>query len=309
MRTGTGIAVALVLIAGIASADPTSDEAEHKRADALFDEAQALVDAGKLEQGCAKFEESLSHDKNAIGTILNIAKCQARLGRIASAYATYADVRDRAKLQNQPEYGARAEENLAQLAPFVPHLAIALGERRPDGVEVLIDDKPIKIEAIADIPLDPGSHVVIVRAKRYRSHEERITIAKKERHVLTVAALELDQPAQAFPTGMVVTASGGGLVLVGVVMGLVARSHYNDAIANQCHGDRTMCVDGGDAANSARTLGTVGTVIGVTGLVAAGVGGYLWWSSRHGHDHEHERLGVAPVVGGDRVGVLAFGRF
>jgi len=264
------IGIALVLVSAVASADP--QDPDHKRADALFEEGKALIDSGKLEEGCAKLEESLALDRNAIGTILNVAKCQARLGKIATAVATYTDVRERAKLQNQPEYGKVADDSIAQLEPFVPHLAITVADK-VDGLEVTLDDKPLKPETLSDLPVDPGAHTIAATAPGRRPYSERITIAKKERKEVAIPALAgFSKP---FPVGMTVTIAGGGLAVTGVVLGLIARSQYNSALSEHCHGDATMCDDGGTAANSARTLGNVGTVIGVVGLAAAGVGTYL----------------------------------
>jgi hypothetical protein len=53
------------------------------------------------------------------------------------------------------------------------------------------------------------------------------------------------------------------------------------------------------------TLGTVGTALSVTGLVLAGAGTYLWWTSRSTGEH----LAIRPVVAPGQAGLAAAGSF
>ncbi len=90
------LAAALALAASPAAADDTM-----ARADALFAEGVKLRDSN-LELACAKFGESLQLNPQAIGVLLNVAMCDERQGRIASAVRRYRETRERAREQSFP---------------------------------------------------------------------------------------------------------------------------------------------------------------------------------------------------------------
>src|SRR4051812_10367911 len=79
MRT---IALACAIV--LAVLRPAAAEDKVAKADALFAEGIKLRDSN-LELACAKFGESLQLNPQAIGTLLNVALCDERLGRLASA--------------------------------------------------------------------------------------------------------------------------------------------------------------------------------------------------------------------------------
>src|SRR5579863_8091245 len=87
----------LALGASIAAADNTPGTTDYKLADSLFDEGRTLLEDGKITEACAKFAESFDKNRNAVGTIINLAQCKARLGKIASAVAMFIDAREHAR--------------------------------------------------------------------------------------------------------------------------------------------------------------------------------------------------------------------
>src|SRR5690349_16906011 len=119
---GPALTAALLAAAGRAQADPRID-----RADQLFTEGKALLPSNLI-QACSKFEESLQYNPAAIGTLLNVALCDEKLGKLASALARFTEARDHAKEQNLAEHVRAAEDHIATLTPSVPHLAIQLTE-------------------------------------------------------------------------------------------------------------------------------------------------------------------------------------
>ena len=76
---------------------PSADE---PLADQKFDQAQKLREAGKLDESCKLFRESLKLNPNAIGTLLNVARCDEEQGKIASAVRGFTDARQRAAEQH-----------------------------------------------------------------------------------------------------------------------------------------------------------------------------------------------------------------
>src|SRR5262245_8861552 len=57
-------------------------------AETLFVEGRKLVEEGSVEAGCAKLAESQTLDP-AVGTLVNLADCHERLGRLATAWREF----------------------------------------------------------------------------------------------------------------------------------------------------------------------------------------------------------------------------
>jgi tetratricopeptide (TPR) repeat protein len=310
MRSSTLAAIGLATAAARVAADPNND---FKLADAYFAEGRALLDAGQVNEACEKFDLSLAKNPNAIGTLVNVAQCQARLGKMASAVATFATARDHAREAGAgaEPYIAVADENLARLTPLVPHLKIELADRER-GLVVTIDDKPVALVAGQDsveLAIDPGPHDVVVTEPEHLAYREYVPMMQKDHKTLHVPALER---VARYPLAPILSAGGGALVVGGVVIGLVAESQYNRALSGDCMNHVNTCTrEGVKATDSARTVGNVGTAVGIAGVVATGIGGYLWWTKWRHSRHEHPAVTVAPIVGGDEgvVGVVAAGRF
>src|SRR4051812_19346522 len=91
-----GTAVLLSLLATALPAHADASAAEQAAADALFNEAQRLVLAGRAAEACPKFVESQRLDP-ALGTILNLADCLEKIGQTASAWALFNDLQDTAQ--------------------------------------------------------------------------------------------------------------------------------------------------------------------------------------------------------------------
>src|SRR6185436_12399932 len=71
-----------------ALAEPTA--ADKSLATQLFKEGRALVDQGKVAEGCRKLEESQRLDPGG-GTLLNVALCHEKEGRTATAWAEFTE--------------------------------------------------------------------------------------------------------------------------------------------------------------------------------------------------------------------------
>jgi len=312
------LALAALVVAachGVASAEPLVD-ARIKKADRLFAEGKALL-AKNLLQACAKFDASLRENPAAIGTLLNVALCDEKLGRVASAVAKFSEARDHAKEQGLPEHVRAAEEHITKLTPDVPHLAIKLTEQLPE-TRVVVDESMIAPGAIGDVAVDPGERVVVVSAPARLPYRTTVVIGAAEHREVVVPALARSVTINSSRgrIGQITTIVGGAALGTGIGIGLYARNlHHKQFDNGQCttdpvKGDRCS-PDGLTQTNRARTLGNVGTVIGVAGLVATGVGVYLWLRSPRStpQDSSDKKLVVVPEVSADSLGVVASGRF
>lgn len=293
----------------LASSTATAD-VDIAKADKLFAEGLALRDSN-VEQSCAKFAESLSYNPQAIGTLLNVALCDEKLGRIASAVAKFSEARDRAKEQQLDDHLKAAEEHIAALTPELPYLTITFTTPPIADTKILIDDQVVPLAKVERFAVDPGERVIVVSAPGRLPFQTKIVIAKREEKQVEVPALAKSVTVRSSrrTIGIITTASGAAAIATGVVIGLVAKGRYDDALGTCDQSvDPPRCPpESQTKTENARTLGNVGTVVGAVGVVAAGVGLYLWLGAPK--SSEQRQVSIVPHVNGDGAGLAAIGRF
>jgi hypothetical protein len=94
-------------------ADETPDKAA---AEALYQLGQQLLKAGDFNNACPKLEASNSLDPG-VGTLLLLGDCQEKLGKLASAWATFREAAELATSRNDPERTRIADLRAAALKP------------------------------------------------------------------------------------------------------------------------------------------------------------------------------------------------
>lgn len=305
-----GLWIALAITCA-ASPDAAADNVA--KADALFSEGKALL-ATDLHQACAKFEESLTYNSQAIGTLMNVALCDEKLGRIASALAKFTEARDRAKEQELEAHFDAAEQHIAALAPRLPHLIVTFATPPVPGTKIVIHDRVIPQAALANLPIDPGEHVVVVSAPGYLPHQTTVTVAEAERRQVTIPALARSVTVNSSQRtiGKITAATGIAAVGTGIALIVIARGRYDAQFTSgECRelasGTLQCDPDGYGATNSALTLGRVGIVIGGVGIAAVAAGTYLWLRGPKGS--AERRVSVVPQLGPSGGGFVAVGRF
>jgi hypothetical protein len=128
-------------------------------AQALFDEAKRLVDAGKAADACPKFLASLRLDPKP-GAAFNLGDCYERTGQTASAWARYLEAASLSEQARQAERAAYARDAARALEPKLARLTIAV-QRGAPGMEVKRDGVLIDPAAWGTaVPVDPGQHVI-----------------------------------------------------------------------------------------------------------------------------------------------------
>jgi hypothetical protein len=317
------IAAVLVASTGAASADPQAVPADPpaenpdpklEKAQQLFAEAKAL-ESSNLREACNKFAESLHYNPAAIGTLLNVALCDEKLGRVASAVAKFTEARDRAREQDLPVHVRAAEDHLAGLAPQVPHLAIRLTQQLPE-TKILVDDRVVAADALGDIPIDPGEHVVVVSAPDRLPHRTTIAIAPAERKAIVIPALvrSVTVTSSWRRIGQIATITGSAAFGTSIGLALYGRHMYGQQFdqkhcgTNQSGG--TSCdTTGQPRVDKARTYGNVATVVGGIGLAVAAAGAVVWYLAPRSFQSADAAPRVTLDVTADHLGVVAVGRF
>lgn len=322
-RGGRAAASALALLALTATAAIASP------ADAAFKEGRALAKAGKHAEACAAFETSQRLDPS-FGTQFNIAQCDEKIGKLATALALY---RALAEQDTNADRRAAAADLGAKLAPRVPRLQVQVTPRTAD-VTVTIDGvaptcEPAPCTATPTTLVDLGSYEVVARAPGF--HEARATATITDEARVVVVALQLAAaapppidvaPIDVAPAGTrratahsrrrtyaVVALAGGGAALIGgAVAGVLARRAWNDATA-VCGGSTTCPSDAETAranqlADDARLRANLSTALVIAGGVAAAGGVVLWMTAPR-----DRAVTVAAHASGDGGGVTVVGRF
>ncbi len=152
-------AAVAISIAGVALAQSGEDVA---RAEALFNAARQLREAGQYADACPVFAQS-QRLAPGVGVSLYLADCYEHIGRTASAWGQFRDAEQLARARDDK----RADIARARAMALEPKLrglsiAVAPGVAR-DATEVLLDGVPVAKERWnVALAVDPGDHTVVV---------------------------------------------------------------------------------------------------------------------------------------------------
>lgn len=188
------IAMALLLVAASAAADPPADDLA--AAEALFDAGKKLEAAGNYAEACAKFEASQRLDAG-LGTMLYLADCYEKIGRAASAWAKFREAAALAKAAGQADRERTARTRATALEGKLFKLTLAVEEPDRGGLEIRRGGTIVKKEVFGvPVPIDPGKYAITVTAPGTKSWSISIEIptAAGDRTV-KIPPLEPDTPA------------------------------------------------------------------------------------------------------------------
>jgi hypothetical protein len=294
-------------------------------AEVLFEAGQRLLNEGKTEAACAKFEESERLD-HALGTMLNIANCYEKSGRTASAWAMYREVANLAQTKHDASRETYATTHAESLAPKLSKLTIVVAsDQSVDGLVIRRDGVQIGAALWGlPTPVDPGEHKVDVSAPGRRTWStvakveadasvSTVTIPQLDPEPVVAAAPVAERPLDPGPpprderpagwsaqrtVGVAVAGAGVVGVVIGAAFGLVAKSRNNDALTH-CVGNH--CDDQGLAlTDSAKTAATGSTVAFVLGGAALAAGGVLFLTAPK--SSKSASLKVGPAIGARTAG-------
>lgn len=192
MRTSLLTFLALLLWAVPAAADET----EGAR---LFREGRAAMLDGHFDVACPKIAESQRLEPH-VGTLLNLAACHERQGKVASAWVEYQKALTAARADGQPERARLAQRRIDVLEPRVPWLNIVPPLAAASSELVVTLDGAI-VQPVAwgkEMPVDPGPHVVGARTPGKPSFEESLELHEGEH---ATSSLDLDRGQPVPPDG------------------------------------------------------------------------------------------------------------
>jgi len=245
-----------------AAADSAADKAS---AEALFDAALQLMKQGNYAEACPKLENSQRIDPG-VGTLLYLAECYERVGRTASAWATFREAASQAEASGQAKRAKAARERIAKLEPDLSYLTIevAEGTRTLLGLHIRRDGAELGTGIIgAAVPVDPGPVKVEVSAPEHESFTVTVRIQPRARQTVlipTLAHVESPHGVDALPLAAVPLADQG-----------------------PTPASPSQVPPPAPSAAPAKSDGSVQRVIGISvaglGLVGIGVGTYFGFSA------------------------------
>jgi len=161
------------------SAPAWAENSDPAAARAQLERGYALKQQGKCDAAISNFVESLRLDRQP-KALLNLADCEEKLGKLATALAHFAEARDLARAQRLGPLQTLAEQRRQALEKRVARLSVRLAKDAPAGTAVTRDG--VELGAVSlntSLPIDPGNHVIVVRSTgSERAYE--VTIAESE---------------------------------------------------------------------------------------------------------------------------------
>jgi len=258
---------------------------ERAAAETLFQESKKLMTAGKTAEACRKLEESQKLDPRA-GTLITLAACHRKEGRIATAWVEFREALALAKKAGRMDRVALAQKELNEIEPKLPRLAVSVPKASfVPGLVVRRDGEEVgAAQWDTAVPIDPGEHAFEASApgkKTWKSSEE---IREGEEKRVTVPMLEVLPPPSAASSAPPpnprayagpLIAGGIGLAAIGIGTFFGVRAISKRSSSDEhCHA--SLCdPDGLELNNQAKLAANVSNVAFGVGIVGLGVATYL----------------------------------
>lgn len=251
---GAAVAVAGALLVlapwSIALASPESER--------TFEDGKRLMDAGRVDEACKKFEESFAQDPLG-GTLMGLAICHEKQGKIATAYREYDRARGIAQAAGRDDRVERALRAMAAIEARVPRLIIEVpSASRVQGLRISIDGVELAPDEWATaLPVDPGTHAVTWAAPGKPDGKAEVSAKEGSRSRVDVvfggdgtpasADAPEDDGLETLEIAAIATGATGIVALgVGTTLGIVALGAKSDSdAACNLDTDPPQCTDQG----------------------------------------------------------------
>lgn len=302
-------------------------------AEQLFLDAKALAEAEQWAEACPKFQASLDLDRT-LGTLLNLADCNERIGKVASAWSQFGEAAQWAAREGD-ERQQFATDRQTALEPRLSRLTITV-HNPVSTLSVFRDETVVEAAAFGTaIPVDPGAHVIVVKRGTEALDRRDVSLpeAAAEEVVLDLAAIDAANPLVVPPpaapavqstvtkeappqvdywngqrvAGLIVGSVGIlGLVHFGLFEGLAA-SNYGRLDDDGLCSDGHCTPEGTETAEDAETLAEVGQWVGIASGVVFLVGATLFFTAPSPTEGEAAAW-IAPYAGPEGGGLQLRGR-
>lgn len=300
---------ALVACLLMASA-PAFAQVPPSEADALFDQARALMDANKPAEACPKLERSYELDPGR-GTLLNLGACYQQMGRNADALRTFRDVQQQAQAASDQARVDAAALEIATLEKLVVHVQLVVAAPEAPGLVIELDGHVVSAAQRADYVVDLGPLALHASAPGRTSYDHAVALpATPGRAPLRVDVPVLVAPTPATPMvvpplppepmhrarGRVIlagTVAGVGVVAFGASVALAVRAKSDWNTADGLGGRPEI-----SGKRDARHQGNVATVVGIAGIAAVAAGAVVFLTAPRSVREHAPTASITPHDGG-----------
>jgi len=264
-----------------------------------------------------------------LGTIYNLGECLAHEGKTASAWAAFHEAASLAKGANQAEREAKANRAVAGLEAKLERMVISV-TAPPSGLVVKRDG--ITIDAAgwgSALPVDPGKHQIEASAPGKKPSSIEVSTTGPGKPVKVEIPTLADAPPEPTPivaaplpvapavdsganrriAAYVTGGVGVAGIVVGAVMGSMAKSKWNEAQTEHCRTSTLCDAAGVDLVSGAKTGATVATVGFIAGGALLATGVVLFVTALPKSQVTTGRLVISPVLDPTQGGLLLRGSF
>jgi len=293
------VAVVLLLIGTLCAAPSAHAQSTTAAAVALFDEGRAALERGDFDVACTKFKES-NRIAAALGTAFNLANCEEKRGRLATAWVLFKQVATQMN-PDDPRLSV-ATEHVVALEKRAPRVIFSANERTPPDTRVRLDDLELASASFGSaIPLDPGQHHAVIRSSSTPSRTLTFIVAEGETTTLELTAPPTPPhpaaPRSAPPTAdapaiddrvlglerPTATLLAGGIGAAGLALGIITGIiglHAQSVGDGECSAVTRSCTRRGhDANQDAKAMAVVSSTGFVVAILGAGAAGYLYFTA------------------------------
>lgn len=296
---------------------------------------------GSFADACPKLEESDRLDP-AVGTLLYLGECYERVGKTASAWATFREAASLATTSNQPDRARVASARAQEIEPKLSRLAVELSPEvsKIPGVTVKRGTQRVEPSLYGTpLPVDPGEYRIEVTAPGYETWSTPIKVEAggASASVRVPALVKAPEGATAAPAATPTSTASGepapltvstssaspglttqqtlGIVAGGVgIVGLGLGSYFgvraiskNSDAESHCPKEG-FCADqtGVDLTNQARDNATASNIAFAVGAGLVAVGAVLYFTGAPG---DSDRVALVPLVAPGTAAAGFSGRF
>lgn len=203
-RSVSILVIALVLSAGRkcrAEAPVTSTASDRVTSQVLFERGRSLFIEGRFDEACPMLEES-QRLAPGVGVLLHLGACFERLGKTASAWATFQEAADRSRAEGDLERESMAQARATALRSKLAYLTLRLRQAGstegatptslPGWVQVSRDGNVVSAATLGlEEPIDPGPHNIVVRAAGMQDAIRDVTLGVGEHSSLDIELVPL----------------------------------------------------------------------------------------------------------------------
>ncbi len=270
--------------------------ASKARAEELFQAGRELLRQSNYAAACEKFAQSRELDP-APGTLLNLADCEEKAGKLATALGVYQELLPKAQQLGQSDRVAFARERIAVLEQRVARLTLVPSTTATGSApRIRLDGKEVPAASVgAALPVDRGTHSISAEADGSAPWSGSLEIssdgqaARVEIPALVATAPRTvvesepspsasapSEPKVASRPALYIAGAATGLCLAGTAvfgsLALRSAARFEEANRNPARTPEERR----DLRSSASSLATVSSVLGLATLAGAGVTTFLW---------------------------------